>query len=158
MALPETWTSCEVPPCLKRRSVRGTRPSHCGGRSHKPADVAIRRPNRKGACPQGAPDTAPARRGELPSKKLTAGSFSPRALMATSNLRASAMNVSGSMGTRNPWPGVWTGTRDPRCAGGCGTADLRSAFDHFCVAVSSHGKPIWDVDRSPSSPGHPRKL
>ena len=65
-------------------------------------------------------------------KKLTAGSCSPRALMATSNLptlaRASAMNVSGSMGTRNHWPGVYAGTCDRCCAG-----DLLSAFGHFCA-------------------------
>ena len=48
--------------------------------------------------------------------------------------RASAMNVSGSMGTRNPWPGVWTGTRDPRCAGGCITTSV--------LAVSSHGERV----------------
>ena len=48
MAVPMIWAFCEPLPhlCLWRRHANATRPSLCGGRSHIPADVPIRRPHR----------------------------------------------------------------------------------------------------------------
>ena len=81
MALPETWTSCEAPPahlCLKRRSVNATRPSLCGGRSHIPADVSLRRPNWKALVEElGIGHLSPPAE-DLPNVPLLAAMILPR--------------------------------------------------------------------------------
>ena len=86
MALPESWASCD-------------HPSLCAGRSHIP-DLPIRLPNREFGV-VGTFRACATRRDSF--KKLIAGSFSPTALMATSNLATTPGKPERRSGSTAMW-------------------------------------------------------